>query len=94
MLPGVSAEASLLSRWSLQRSHAELLEEERQAEAELSRHTHPADGEPGVADGTNRFSLPCTVTVAPFHLDFFFFFHLLLLFFLLACHNGAVNKKR
>lgn len=50
MIPGVPAKASQMSRPALQRSHVELLEEERQAETELSGDSHAADGQSGVAD--------------------------------------------
>lgn len=51
MLPGVPAEASLLSWWSLQSPYAELLEEKRQGKAELPGDSHSADAERGSADG-------------------------------------------
>lgn len=50
MVPGVPAKASQMSRSALQRSHVELLEEERQAETELSGDSYSADGESGIAD--------------------------------------------
>lgn len=49
MIPGVPAKASQMSRSALHRSHVELLEEERQAETELSGDSRAADGQSGVA---------------------------------------------
>lgn len=71
MLPGVPAKAGMLSRKSLRQSDAELLEEERQATAELSGDARSADGESGVADGMYNFSLPCTVLFDVFSMDLF-----------------------
>lgn len=64
VLPGVPAEAGLLSWQGLQRSHAKLLEEKRQAEAELSGHTLTAVREPGVAEEVYRSSVMCGVLFA------------------------------
>lgn len=71
ILPGVPAEASLLSWQNLQGSHAKLLEEKRQAAAELSGDTLSAVREPGVAEEMYRSTVLCRVSVASFGLDSF-----------------------
>lgn len=71
ILPGVPAEASLLSWQNLQGSHAKLLEEKRQAAAELSGDTLSAVREPGVAEEMYRSTVLCSVSVASFGLDSF-----------------------
>lgn len=71
ILPGVPAKASLLSWQNLQGSHAKLLEEKRQAAAELSGDTLWAVREPGVAEEMYRSTVLCRVSVASFGLDSF-----------------------